>query len=159
MNDAHLHLIINHAPLFLAFAGLLVAVWGWARKVEQAWPIAYGLWVVGSLSAGLAYISGGRAEDVVRDLPGVVRSTIEVHEDAAKIALIVAIILGVSSIAAWRTEPILKLQGIAHALTFTFALITLGTMGYAASLGGAIHHPEVAPSFQAPAPIDNRNAD
>lgn len=28
LNATHLHLIVNHAPIFLTFAGILAALWG-----------------------------------------------------------------------------------------------------------------------------------
>lgn len=43
---------------------------------------------------------GGGAAEAIKDLPGVSASAVEPHEDVAKVALILAIVLGLVSVAA-----------------------------------------------------------
>lgn len=142
MNAAHLHLVVNHGPVFLTFAGILSALWAY-RRSDDAWIVAFGLWIVSGISAGIAYASGGGADDAIKDIPGVLKSAVEPHEDFSKIALVLAIILGLLALAAvgirsLRTNPTLRV------LAFAIALLTFAAMGYTAYLGGVIHHPEIS---------------
>jgi uncharacterized membrane protein len=142
MNAAHLHLIVNHGPIFLTFAGILTALWGY-RRSDDAWFIAFVLWVMSGASAGIAYASGGGAADAIKDLPGVSASAVEPHEDVAKVALILAIVLGLLSIVAIVARALRRSPPL-RAIAFAFAVITLGAMGYVANLGGDIHHQEIS---------------
>lgn len=142
MNAAHLHLIVNHAPVFLTFAGILSALWGY-RRSNDAWFISFGLWVLSGASAGVAYASGGGAADAIKNLPGVSTSAVEPHEDVAKVALILAMVPALVSIVAIVARAVRRSPAL-RGLALAVAIITLGAMGYAATLGGAIHHPEIS---------------
>jgi uncharacterized membrane protein len=142
VNAAHLHLVVNHAPIFLTFAGILTALWGY-RRSEDAWFISFGFWIISGISAGVAYASGGGAAEAIKDVLGVSTASVEPHENVAKFALVLAIVLGLVSVAAigvraMRRHP--ALRGFALAV----AILTLVVMGYTANIGGAIHHPEIS---------------
>jgi len=131
-----LHLIVNHGPVFLTFAGILSALWAY-RRSDDAWIVAFGLWIVSGISAGIAYASGGGADDAIKNIPGVLKSAVEPHEDFSKIALGLLALAAVG-IRSLRTNPTLRV------LAFAIALLTFAAMGYTAYLGGVIHHPEIS---------------
>lgn len=64
MNAAHLHLLINHLPLWGVVLGLLVGLYGAWRRSEDAVRVALMLFVVAALGAVAAYFSGHAAEEI-----------------------------------------------------------------------------------------------
>ncbi len=78
---------INHLPIFGTILGLLVFVHGLWSKSKSTQMAAYNLFIVSAIGAAIAYFTGEPAEDLVEDIPGIVKATIEAHEEAAEIAL------------------------------------------------------------------------
>ena len=150
MNGAQAHLALNHLPLFGTFFGflfLLIALLKNSRELEQA-----GLWLCLATALGAipAFLTGGSAERVVQNLPGIEQDRIEEHEEAALWALVGIEILGAASLAglylSGKTgEPPQRLVQACAIL----ALVTLAIVGRTAQLGGHIHHPETRSGFQA----------
>ena len=88
---AHLHLLINHAPIFgslFAFL-LLVASFFVARNVLRL--TAFAMLIA---TAPITYVtqwSGEPAEDAVRGFPGVQRSVMHDHEEMGEKACLISI--------------------------------------------------------------------
>lgn len=144
MNAVHLHLVTNHAPLFGLIAAVLLLGWGVARDSREFRVAAYAAFVLSSIAAIVAYLSGGAAESVVEDLPGITEASIERHQEAATVALVLISFAGIGSIVAFFAERgALALRKTALTGLFAIALISLGAVGYAANLGGLIHHAEI----------------
>jgi hypothetical protein len=145
LSGAHLHLLINHAPLFGAiFAlALLVASYLWAPDVLRRAALV--VLVFTALTAVVADLSGDPAEDAIRGFPGVQRAVIHEHEEFADKSYIAASIVGVLALAAlvrWRRVP------VPQGATFTAlagAVIVTGMMAWTALLGGRVRHTEVRP--------------
>src|SRR3954471_14048643 len=109
MSGAHLHLLINHAPLFGAlFAlALLVASFIWAPDVLRRTALV--VLVATALTAVVADLSGDPAEDAIRGFPGVRREVIHAHEEFADKSYIASAIIGVLALVAlvrWRRVPV-----------------------------------------------------
>jgi hypothetical protein len=146
MDAAHVHLMLNHAPLAASFAGLLLL--GTARMrpranrdLENAGLIAL---IVGALVAIPTYLTGEGAEDIVERLPGVAKALIEPHEEAALWALVAIELTGVVAAGALllaRSRPPQSRRLTSAALAL--AALSLVTMGRVANLGGQIHHADL----------------
>jgi hypothetical protein len=145
MTGVHLHLLVNHAPLFGAiFAlALLAASFIWAPDVlRRAALLAL---VFAALGAVAADLTGEPAEDAIRGFPGVRREVIHEHEELGEKSFIAASILGVLALGAlvrWRRAPLP--QGVALGALAGAAIVS-GMMGYTALLGGRVRHTEVRP--------------
>ena len=98
MDQTHIHLIITHLPIFGSILGGFVLAHGIWTKGNQTKIAAYNLFIISSIGAGIAYLTGEAAEETVENLQGVVETTIGQHEDFALFALISLIMLGLSSI-------------------------------------------------------------
>jgi uncharacterized membrane protein len=98
MTSAHIHLLITHLPIFGVLIGSLVLFYGILVKSNDTKIAAYGVFVLSTFGAGIAFLTGEGAEEIVEELPGVVESTIKTHENFALIALIGLIQLGLMSI-------------------------------------------------------------
>jgi len=144
MNAAHLHLISNHAPLFGLIAGLLLLAWGTLRDSHEIRIVSYVLFILSALAGGIAYLSGDAAESLVEHMPGMSEAAIERHQDIATFALGLIVLAAVISIVAMFAERggAAFRRGLLIGL-FVVGAISVGVVGYTASLGGQIHHTEI----------------
>lgn len=140
-NWAHLHLIVNHLPLFAALAAVLLLGAGLVGKNASFARAGLIACLLAGLGTWASVYSGHRAEDWVNDKPGVTEEVVEEHEESAETSRYAAFPLGALALVAlfWRTGPQRSLQIVLLLL----ALATTGLMGQAANLGGQIRHTEV----------------
>ena len=138
MNLAHLHLLLNHFPtvgLAIALGLLLASLLKKSADLQQASFVAFFLL---GLVAIPAYLTGGAAQIVLQNQPGVSEQVMAAHQDAALLALILLEITGfVAWIALWRFRRWHQ-TGV-----LVLAIVTFGLMASAANIGGHIRHPEI----------------
>ena len=145
LSGAHLHLLVNHAPLFGAIFALvlLMASFLWAPDVLRRTALA--VLIFTALAAVVADLSGDPAEDAIRGFPGVQRTVIHEHEEFADKAYIAASVVGVLAliflVRARRTPPS---RGATYTALAGTAVVT-GMMAWTALLGGRVRHTEVRP--------------
>jgi hypothetical protein len=145
MNPAHVHLLINHAPVLGAFVTLLLWIWALARRSDEVRRVALIGMVLVGLTAVPAYLSGEPAEDRVENAPGVTHEVVEEHEDAGKFMLAAGIVIGLvglAGLAGWRQRPAPRWFGIA-VLVVNLWVAAVGAR--TAWLGGMIRHTEIRP--------------
>ena len=148
MNQAHIHLIVNHIPIMgSAFAAVLLAA-GVLRKdltLTRAGLVAV-------LAAGLlclpAQLTGEGAAAIVQDMPRVSRALIQNHAEAAELgfwALEVAASLALFSLLLLKNaSPKARLLTL---LTLALAAVSFGLLARAGNLGGQIRHTEIREGF------------
>ena len=143
MSLVHLHLMLNHAPVFgVAFAALLLAVAATRRSDELA-KVAFAFLALLAVATVMVFATGGAAERAVETLPTVSREIVESHEDAAIAATALMVAIGVlASIAlvVYRRRAIPRRVVVAATVV---VLAAVGTVGYVANLGGQIRHTEI----------------
>jgi uncharacterized membrane protein len=144
MNQAHIHLLVVHLPLFGAFFGLLVLAHGLWHKSEQTAIASYNVFIISALGAAIAKFTGEGAEEAVENIPGILEGAIKLHEDAGFWAFTAMLVLGVASVLAiylTRTKSSLttKLSRIVLFLA-AFCLVVVSRTAY---LGGQIRHTEI----------------
>ena len=151
MNQAHIHLIVNHAPIMGSlFAAVLLGV-GLLRK--DATLTKAGL--VAVLVAGLlclpAQLTGEGAAEIIKDQPRVSRALISNHAAAAELGFWVlegAAALGLFSLLLLKNNsPKARLLSL---LTLLVALVSFGLLARAGNLGGQIRHTEIREGFGTP---------
>lgn len=143
MSAAHLHLALNHAPLFGVIFAALGLAWAFARQSDGVARASLALLVLAGLLVVPVYLTGEEAEDVVEARAAVSEAAIEAHEDAA---LGGAIAVGVVGLAALVVLVGFRSRDVPRAATATvlvFALAAAAWIGYVANLGGQISHPEI----------------
>jgi len=148
MSPAHIHLLITHFPIFGSFIGSLVLAYAIIVKSNETKIAAYGTLVLSTFGAGISYLTGEGAEEVVEEIPGVVESAIETHENFALIALIGIIILGFLSLLGLIS--ILKKSIYANKIAIVVliaAITSFGLVAITGYLGGKIRHTELAKDF------------
>jgi hypothetical protein len=98
MDQTHIHLLITHLPIYGSILGGLVLLHGIGVRSNQTKIAAYYIFILSSIGAGIAYLTGEGAEETVENIQGVVEQTIKQHEEFALYAFISLIVLGVGSI-------------------------------------------------------------
>jgi hypothetical protein len=144
MNGAHLHLMLNHWPIFGTLFAFLLLGFARVRKSDELITVGLGLLVLVALGAIPVYLTGEPAEDAIEHLPGVSKDLIEEHEEAAEVAFVLVEILGALGLAglflARRSKRALPLMGT---IALGLSLVVLGAMAWVGNLGGPIRHPEI----------------
>lgn len=144
MNGAHLHLLVNHIPVFGVAFGLVALLWALARRSADMRCAAIALFLTAAIFGWLASETGESAEKIIEHLPGITKDLIHQHEEAAEAAnvstiLLAAFALGLAAVARYK-QRFLKATEI---IVVILALVSSGLMARAAYLGGQISHPEI----------------
>lgn len=145
MNGAHLHLALNHLPIFAIAFAIGFIVWGLKRRHPALLRSGLVLVVIAAAGAGGAFLTGEPAEDVIEDQPAFSRDRVHDHEDAADFGLWITVAAGVVALGVlWHAKG--KVEGPATnatALVLAVSVLALVALGRTAWLGGEISHPEI----------------
>ena len=144
MDSLHVHLLINHLPIAGTFLGAFVLAFALGLKSKHTEIAAYAVFILSAIGAVISYFTGEGAEHVVKQIPGLVKSAIERHEDFSIYALIALCTLGIFSIvgiimAKRKSRPV----GGMAIITFVMSLICFSLIAWTAYLGGQIRHTEL----------------
>lgn len=149
MSGAHLHLLVNHAPILgsLFALALLAASFVWAPEVlrRTALVVLVGVGVAGAA----ANYTGEPAEDAIRGFPGVRRAVIHDHEEMGEAAFFAAAALGLvalGTLVRWRRAPVPRRVSLG---VLAGTVVVSGMMAYTGLLGGQVRHTEVRPGATA----------
>ena len=154
MNAPHLHLLVNHAPVFASVFAALFLVWALIRRTAEVKRLALASVVLVALATLPAYFTGEPAEEVMEHEQGIEQERVEEHEEAGQWGLIGASIAGVVALGALlafrRREP----STVALVLVLLLDLWVVAIFTRVATLGGQIRHPEIRSGWT-PAPHDS----
>jgi hypothetical protein len=148
MSNAHWHLILNHLPVLgVPFGALLLGI-GLLRGTMALQRAGLIVLVLAGVAAGVAYLTGEPAEHALEALGAAgsrPESLIEAHEEAALAATVAAGLLALGAAGAlWRLVRGTAGRGWIAGL-LTLALVASLALGWVATLGGRISHPEIRP--------------
>ena len=144
MNGAHIHLILNHLPIAGVFFSILLLPIAWRSRSEDLKRASLLLVVVTGLLTIPVFLSGDPAEDVVKLLPGITKTAIHLHEDAAEKSA--WLVWGTSLVALaglWISTRKKVTPKWVIPLVLALSLGCLGLLGLSNNLGGQISHPEI----------------
>jgi hypothetical protein len=156
LNPAHIHLLVNHIPVFgTIFAALLIA-WGLVRQSEEVLRVGLIAMVIVAILTWGVNLTGDPAIHYIRGIPGIERPRVHEHEEAGDWATWIGSLAGV--LALLTLLLMRRRRGTARTLsivTMLAALVAFAAAARAATLGGEIRHPEIRAGFvppQAPPP-------
>ena len=148
MNLVHLHLAINHSPLYSELFALALLVIGLLARKQTLITAGLVVAIIGALCAFAATYTGDGAETIIKQSPpiaGVDKKLIDPHSQAADYfstaAYITAGLALISLIIGWRRAAG-RFRWL-DALIALCVLVSFTAAGRTALLGGRIHHPEV----------------
>jgi len=146
MNAAHLHLVINHLPIFGALLSVPLVIMALAFRNERGLLIAAAATLTLTAAGALATMQTGEpAEEMVEHLPGIAEPLIDEHEERAEVATGLAVATAIGALALFGitirrgTSP--PAPWLAALLVATVA--TSGAMAWTGQAGGVIHHSEI----------------
>jgi uncharacterized membrane protein len=155
MNAVHIHLLLNHFPILGALfaAGVLLAgILFNERKINQVGLVSM---IIFTLLAIPAFLSGGGAEEIMEEYPGISHAAIHDHEESAELALWLMFFAGLVALVSFflqRTKE--HLHRKVSIVSLVFALVAFGFMARAGLTGGEIRHPEISESIAVPYDAD-----
>lgn len=144
MNEAHLHMVVNHFPIIGTIFGLGILVIGIVLKNTTIKNTAYCLFVVAAVFAVISMGTGEGAEEMVEDMPSVGKQIIHEHEEIAEKLAIVLYLLGLVSIAGFY----MNFKNYAKASLVSFIALTISVVAVflaqqTGTSGGEIRHTEI----------------
>ena len=144
MNDAHLHLIVNHFPIVGTIFGAGILVVGLFLKNNIVKNIAYSLFMVTAIFGFLSIYTGEGAEEIVEDFPNIGKKIIHEHEELAeKLALILYILGAFSMIGLYSNFKNHAKSSLISVIVLILALISLFFVQQTSTSGGEIRHTEI----------------
>jgi len=144
MNAAHFHLMVNHLPIILPIAGLMVMVFGFIFRSDLVKQVAYFIFICSAIAAFLALESGGKAAGLIKELPWAEPSFIKQHATTANCYAWMSYGLGIwSIIGAWVNYKDKKYEEVFSVVATLFAVVMLFFGARTATTGGEIRHKEI----------------
>jgi uncharacterized membrane protein len=147
MNDAHLHLVVNHFPIIGTILGLGILITGIILKNNSVKNTAYVLFIVAAIFAAFSMGTGEGAEELVEDMPSIGKEIIHEHEEMAEKLALVLYALGVISLGGL----ILSYLKNAKATLLSYIAVVVAVVGVyfaqqTGTTGGEVRHTEIRPS-------------
>jgi uncharacterized membrane protein len=144
MNDAHLHLVVNHFPIIGTIFGLGILIIGMVLKNKTAINIAYILFVISAIFGFASMFTGEGAEEMVEDLPSIGDRIIHEHEEMAEKLAIILYALGAISLVGLY----LNYKQHSKANLITYLAMVVAVVGAligkeAGTTGGEVRHTEI----------------
>lgn len=143
LTGVHLHLLVNHAPIFGAIFALclFVASYIWAPDVLRR--TAFVFLIFTGLAGAASDLTGEPAVHAVRGLPGIKRDVTHAHEDMGEKSFIAAAVVGVLAIGLLFQSRNGSVSNGAAMTGLVASLIVSAMMAYTGLLGGRVRHTEV----------------
>jgi uncharacterized membrane protein len=151
MNAGHIHLILNHAPIFGVFVGVVIFGIGMFRRNNTLEKTGLITFIVTGIATLPTYFTGEGAEEVAERFKETSHDMIHEHEELAETGLILMIALAIASlillIVMWRSKSSNDAKHSKHGLmksaVLSLAATTFGLMMIVGNTGGKIRRPEL----------------
>ncbi len=144
MNDAHIHLVVNHFPIIGTILGLGILITGIILKNNSVKNTAYSLFIIAAIFAFISMSTGEGAEELVEDMPNIGKQIIHEHEEMAEKLALVLYLLGIVSIVGLYTNfKNNSKANLVSYLTVVIAAIGVFLGQQTGTTGGEIRHTEI----------------
>lgn len=144
MNEAHLHLVVNHFPIIGTILGLGVLVVGLLLKNNSVKNTAFFLFIVAAIFAALSMATGEGAEELVEEMPNIGHQVIHEHEEMAEKLAIVLYALGLTSLVGlYLSYKKSAKSSLVSILAVIIAIVAVFLAQQTGTTGGEIRHTEI----------------
>ena len=144
MNDAHLHMVVNHFPIVGTMITIGILIAGLLNKNQSIINTAYVLFIIGAVFGILSMNTGEGAEELVEDMPGIGWKIIHEHEELAEKMALLLDVLGILSLVGfyfqYKNNPKQKLVSY---LLLVLSIASLFVIQKVGTSGGEIRHTEI----------------
>ncbi len=144
MNDAHLHMVVNHFPIIGTIFGFGILVVGLFLKNKTIQNTSYVVFIVAAIFAAFSMGTGEGAEELVEDMPNIGKNIIHEHEEFAEKLAILLYVLGVFSLGGLYLN--FKIHTKAKLVSFFILGVAAAGLFLAIKVGnsgGEIRHTEI----------------
>lgn len=144
MNDAHLHMVVNHFPIIGTIFGFGILIVGLVLKNKTLINTSYVLFIVAAIFGAFSMGTGEGAEELVEDMPNIGKQIIHEHEELAeKLAVLLYVLAGLSLAGLY-----LNYKNNAKSKLLSFLILGVATAGLflvqkVGTSGGEIRHTEI----------------
>jgi uncharacterized membrane protein len=144
MNDAHLHMVVNHFPIIGTILAIGILIAGLFTKNNGVKNTSYFLFIIAAIFGALSMGTGEGAEDLVKNLPNVGWEIIHEHEEIAeKLALLLYVLGLLSVVALYLNYKKNAKEKIVSFIILGIALASLVVVQKVGTSGGEIRHTEI----------------
>jgi len=144
MNEAHVHLIVNHLPMVGVLIGFLVLIAGYLIKSPQVKHTSLGIFIFSAVASVAAFYSGEGAADVVEHISGKSETLMHAHEEYAELFFTMTLILGgVSVFTAFFEYIKFSFAKFGFLAVLLLSITTIVISYYVGTSGGEITHVEI----------------
>lgn len=144
MNDAHLHMVVNHFPIIGIIFGFGILIIGLVLKNKTLINTSFGLFIVAAVFGAFSMGTGEGAEELVEDMPNIGKQIIHEHEELAeKLAVLLYVLGGLSLVGLY-----LNFKNNVKAKLLSFLILGIAAVGLflvqkVGTSGGEIRHTEI----------------
>lgn len=144
MNDAHLHLMVNHFPIIGLIFGFGILISGLYFRNNGIKNTAYSVFIVAAITAFLSMYTGEGAEELVEDMPNIGHHIVHEHEEyAEKLALILYVLGALSILGFYLNVKIHAKARLVSVIILVTAAVGLIFALKTGTSGGEIRHTEI----------------
>ena len=159
MNEAHLHLVVNHFPIIGTILGLGILVVGLLLKNNSVKNTAFFLFIVAAIFAAVSMTTGEGAEELVEDMPSIGHDIIHEHEEMAEKLAIALYVLAATSLFGLYLNYKKSIKSILVTyVTLVIAIVAVILAQQTGTSGGEIRHTEIR-SVAIPADVQMEDKD
>jgi uncharacterized membrane protein len=151
MNDAHVHMVVNHFPIIGTIFGLGILITGIVMKNNVIKNIAYVLFCISAIFGFASMFTGEGAEEIAENLPSVTDQIIHEHEEMAeKLALVLYVLGGISL----NFKNHAKSSLVSY-FAFVVALVAVFLGKQTGTTGGEVRHTEIRANATVGSNVEN----
>jgi uncharacterized membrane protein len=144
MNEAHLHMVVNHFPIIGTILAIGILIAGLVLKNSTIRNTSYFVFIIAAIFGAFSMGTGEGAEELVKDMPNVGWEIIHEHEEIAEKLALLLYILGLLSVVALylnfkknTKEKLVSFFILGIGIASLFVVQKVGTSG------GEIRHTEI----------------
>ena len=144
MNEAHLHMVVNHFPIIGGIFGTGILLAGLILKNESSKRVAYFILITSSIFTFASMFTGEGAEELVENIPYIGHHIIHEHEEIAEKFALLMYATGLFSLlslfASFKNKSWNKIVAFCTLIAAIISVILAKNVG---TSGGEIRHTEI----------------
>lgn len=147
MNDAHLHMVVNHFPIIGTILAIGILIAGLLTKNIGIKNTSYFVFIIAAIFGAFSMGTGEGAEELVENMPTIGKGIIHEHEEIAEKLAIVLYVLGILSIVAiYLNYKKNSKEKMVSFVILGIAIASLAIVQKVGTSGGEIRHTEIRTS-------------
>jgi uncharacterized membrane protein len=159
MNDAHLHMVVNHFPIIGTIFGLGILIVGIFMKHTVIKNVAYIIFVVAAIFAAVSMSTGEGAEEIAEKLPSVTDQIIHEHEEMAeKLAFVLYSLGAISLLGLYLNFKSHTKEVVVSYIALVVAIIGVFFGKQTGTTGGEVRHTEIRANTSSTTAVDQNGA-